>query len=121
MSVFPGRQRRWSDYSSRERETGLAEITILYWRDMPAQVIAGKGRRGVKLVLPERFEQAIDRAAMASGAVGTDAYLADWRRGEAYAVPGEDRAAAEAEAARIEAEFDPEKLKALVAAGGWAR
>jgi len=43
----------------------MADITIVYWRDIPAQVIAGKGRRGVKKQLSERFEQAIDRAATA--------------------------------------------------------
>ncbi len=31
--------------------------------------------------LPERFEQAIDRCAMRTGARDSDAYLADWRRG----------------------------------------
>ena len=45
----------------------MTDVTIVYWRDMPAQVIVGKGRRGVKRPLPERFEQAIDRAAMKSG------------------------------------------------------
>ena len=32
----------------------MAEVTIVYWRDIPAQVIVGKGRRGVKKPLPER-------------------------------------------------------------------
>ena len=41
----------------------MAEVTIVYWRDIPAQVIVGKGRRGTKKALPERFEQAIDRCA----------------------------------------------------------
>ena len=34
----------------------MTDVTIVYWRDMPAQVIVGKGRRGVKRPLPERFE-----------------------------------------------------------------
>ena len=38
----------------------MPEVTIVYWRDIPAQVIVGKGRRGSKRPLPERFEQAID-------------------------------------------------------------
>ena len=50
----------------------MPEVTIVYWRDIPAQVIVGKGRRGAKVQLPERFEQAIDRAAMKSGADQTD-------------------------------------------------
>lgn len=99
----------------------MAAITIVYWRDMPAQVIAGKGRRAVKMPLPERFEQAIDRAAMKSGAAGTDAYLAEWRRAEPYEVPGEDAEAAAAEVARIDAEYDLPRMLALIAAGGWAQ
>ena len=35
----------------------MPEVTIVYWRDIPAQVIVGKGRRGAKRQLPERFEQ----------------------------------------------------------------
>ncbi len=99
----------------------MAEITIVYWRDMPAQVIAGRGRRATKVQLSERFEQAIDRAAMKSGAVGTDAYLAEWRKGEPVEVPGTDAEATAAEAARIEAEYDQDRLKALIETGGWAK
>ena len=55
----------------------MVDVTVVYWRDIPAQVIVGKGRRGTKIQLSERFEQAIDRAAMKSGAAGTDAYLAE--------------------------------------------
>ena len=96
----------------------MAEVTIVYWRDMPAQIIVGAGRRGHKVQLAERFEQAIDRAAMASGAAGTDDYLADWRKAAPYSVEGEDAEVAKAEAARIEAEYDTERLKQLIANGG---
>lgn len=102
------------------KETGLAEVTIVYWRDIPAQVIVGKGRRGVKVPLAERFEQAIDRAAMKDGVVGTDAYLEEWRKSGPIIIDGDDRAVAEAEATRIEAEYDTARLKALIEAGGRA-
>ena len=98
----------------------MAQVTIVYWRDMPAQVIAGKGRRGAKAPLPERFEQAIDRAAMKAGLVGTDAYLSEWRKGAAEEEPGEDAEAAARVAARIEAEYDTQRLKALIDNDGWA-
>jgi hypothetical protein len=98
----------------------MAEVTIVYWRDIPAQVIVGKGRRGVKKPLPERFEQAIDRCAMKIGAAGTDAYLAEWRKAEPVTVEGEDEAVATAEAARIDAEYDTARIKALIANDGWA-
>ncbi len=98
----------------------MAEVTIVYWRDIPAQVIVGKGRRGVKKQLPERFEQAIDRCAMKVGAAGTDAYLAEWRKAAPVTVEGEDEAVATAEARRIDRDYDTERLKALIANDGWA-
>ena len=98
----------------------MADVTIVYWRDMPAQVIVGKGRRAAKVALPERFEQAIDRAAMKSGAAESDAYLEGFRKAAPYPVDGDDMDVARAEAARIDAEFDQDRLKALIANDGHA-
>jgi hypothetical protein len=98
----------------------VAQLTVVYWRDIPAQVIVKQGRRAATRPLPERFEQAIDRCAMKVGARDTDAYLAEWRRGEPAAVEGDIEELAEAEAARIDADFDAERVKALIANGGWA-
>ena len=99
----------------------MAELTIVYWRDIPAQVIVGKGRRGTKIQLPERFEQAIDRAAMKSGAAGTDDYLAEWRKAPATSDhTGSDQEIAEAEANRLDAAYDKDRLKALIDNNGWA-
>ena len=98
----------------------MPEVTIVYWRDIPAQVIVGKGRRGTKRPLPERFEQAIDRAAMRVGASDTDAYLAEWRKAAPYPAEGSDTEVAEREVARIDAEYDRARLKALVENDGWA-
>lgn len=92
----------------------MPEVTIVYWRDIPAQVIVGKGRRADKVQLPERFEQAIDRAAMKSGAAETDAYLAEWRKADPYSVDGTPAEVAASEARRIEADYDQAKLKALI-------
>ena len=96
----------------------MAQVTVVYWRDIPAQVIAGTGRRAAKVQLPERFEQAIDRAAMASGASETDAYLADWRKVPEGEVAGDDRAVATARAAQIEAEWTAQRLRDVARAGG---
>ena len=98
----------------------MPDVTIVYWRDIPAQVIVGKGRRGAKRQLPERFEQAIDRAAMKVDAKDTDAYLAEWRKGEPYSVDGEREAVAEAEADRLEREFGPGRIRAMIDNDGWA-
>ena len=98
----------------------MPEITIVYWRDMPAQVIVGKGRRGAKAPLPERFEQAIDRAAMKVGAKDSDAYLSEWRKVPSGERDGAQDEIAAAEAARIEKEYDQDRLKALIENDGWA-
>ena len=92
----------------------MPDVTIVYWRDIPAQVIVGSGRRATKIQLPERFEQAIDRAAMKSDARDTDAYLAEWRKAAPYPVGGEAAEVAAAEVARIEAHYDTPRLKALI-------
>ncbi|PTE22385.1 hypothetical protein C5F48_07350 [Cereibacter changlensis JA139] len=98
----------------------MPDVTVVYWRDIPAQVIVGKGRRGAKVQMTERFEQAIDRCAMKIGAKDADAYLAEWRKADPYSVEGEQEAVAAAEAARLETEYDTARLKTLIANDGWA-
>ncbi|EEX10851.1 conserved hypothetical protein [Ruegeria lacuscaerulensis ITI-1157] len=98
----------------------MPDVTIVYWRDIPAQVIVGKGRRGAKRQLSERFEQAIDRAAMKVNAKDSDAYLAEWRKAEPFEIEGEPAEIAEAQALRLETEYDQDRLKALIGNDGWA-
>lgn len=98
----------------------MALVTVVFWRDMPAQVIVKAGRKNAKRQLPERFEQAIDRAAMKSGASSTDDYLEDWRRADPYEVDGDLEEIAEAEAARLDTEYDQAAIKALIENGGRA-
>ena len=97
----------------------MAQLIIVYWHDIPAQVIAKAGRQSAKRELSPRFQEAIDRAAMVSGEHGTDAYLAAWRRN--VSACGEDlETEASAAATRVEAEFDPARLALLVKSGGRA-
>jgi len=59
----------------------LNKLITVYWRDIPAQVIARKGRKtAFKKELHPRFQRAIDRAAMRARKQSEDASLADWRR-----------------------------------------
>ncbi len=96
----------------------MAQLTILYWRDIPAQVIAKEKRTTAKHVLSVRFEKAIDRAAMRSGTRDTDAYLAEWRRSDPIPCGDDLEAEATAAAERLEAEYGDDRLAALVASGG---
>jgi len=96
----------------------VAEIILVSWRDIPAQVIARAGRSTAKRVLADRFQEAIDRAAMRAGLRESDAYLAEWRR-TALGPCGDDLDAEAAGAAgTIEADYTDERLRALVANGG---
>lgn len=96
----------------------MADLIIVYWRDIPAQIMVRQGRRTAKRELPARFAEAIDMAAMRSGASGTDDYLAEWRRGEPVAVGDDLEAEADRAATEIETQFDKERLVALVNSGG---
>ncbi|MDP3961478.1 MAG: virulence factor [Pseudorhodobacter sp.] len=98
----------------------MADVTVVFWRDIPAQVIVGKGRSGTKVPLSERFVKAIDRVAMKIGASDADAYMAEWRKAPPYPVEGDPAAVAAAEAARIEAVYDEVRLAALISTDGRA-
>ena len=91
---------------------------VVYWRDIPAQVKARAGRTRAAMQLSERFQQAIDVAAMRSGKSGTDDYLAEWATrtaGERDEAPDQ---AAEAVAAELERAYTPERLSLLATNGG---
>ncbi|WP_422370959.1 virulence factor [Hoeflea sp.] len=96
----------------------MANCIIVYWRDIPAQVIVKKGRASAKRELSLRFTEAIDMCAMRTGAAETDDYLADWRRADPVEVSDDLEAEAETAAAELEAAYDKERLVALVKGGG---
>jgi hypothetical protein len=97
----------------------MASLQIVYWRDIPAQVIVKAGRKSVaKRELPLRFTEAIDMCAMRSGAAETDDYLAEWRRSDPVDVGDDLEAEAEKAAQDIETTYNKERLLALVKAGG---
>ena len=96
----------------------MADLVIVYWRDIPAQVIVKKGRQSAKRELPLRFTEAIDMCAMRTGAAETDDYLAEWRRGELVPVGDDLEAEADKMLQKLDTEYDRERLVALVKAGG---
>ncbi len=99
----------------------MPEVLIVYWRDIPAQVIVGKGRRASKKQLAERFEKAIDRCAMKTGMSDTDNYLDEWRKSSRGMVDGIQEEIALEIAQQLENDFDNKKLKKLIANDGWER
>ena len=95
----------------------MPELIRIYWRDIPSQVMAKAGRKAEKVMLPERFQHAIDRAAMRAGKGGSDAYMEDWRR-EREPCEGGLKEAAERAAAELVEAFDEARLERVVKAKG---
>ena len=90
-------------------------MTLVYWRDIPAQVVVQRGRTRAKVLLSARFQDAIDRAAMRAGKGGSSAYLAEWRRvTTACASASAPDDLARQEAQRLEAAYCDRALADLV-------
>ena len=94
-----------------------AMLTVIYWRDIPAQVTA-KGEAGsARVQLSDRFQKAIDAAAMKAGLVDMDLYLEEWRQ-EARPCGDDLEGEVADEAERLEAAFDRDLLLQLARSGG---
>ena len=65
---------------SRRRRSSTDEVVTIYWRDIPAQTTASIGGESQKVLLADRFQHAIDRAAGVAGLTETSAYVGEWRR-----------------------------------------
>jgi hypothetical protein len=98
----------------------VASLIIISWRDIPAQVIVKRGRETAKVQLSQRFQEAVDRAAMRAGKGSSDAYLADWQRSPPRPCGEDLQGEASAEAAKLEAQFSDEDLERLIRAKGLA-
>lgn len=99
----------------------MVKKTLVYWRDIPAQVIVQRGRRREKVQLSPRFQKAIDRAAMRAGKGSSDAYLSEWRRESTTLDSSDDlRAVAENAASEFEKKFTDQRLDELIRSHGSA-
>jgi hypothetical protein len=98
----------------------MASLIVISWRDIPAQVIVKQGRETAKVQLSQRFQEAVDRAAMRAGKGSSDAYLADWQRSAPRPCGDDLQSEAAAAAAHLEAQFTDEDLERLIRAKGVA-
>ena len=97
----------------------MAQLIIVYWRDIPAQILVKKGRKAERRELSLRFTEAVDMAAMHAGAKDSDAYLAEWRRGDPTECSDDLVAEADNAVTEIEKQYDRERLNILVKQEGW--
>ena len=97
----------------------MASLTVIWWRDIPAQVLAREGRRASKVQLHPRFQVAIDKAASRAGKRAYNDYIEEWRK-VARACGDDLEGEVNAEVERLEAEYDKHRLAELIQSGGLA-
>lgn len=97
---------------------GGSEVVVILWRDIPAQVNGKVGADRHQVILPHRFQKAIDRAAMVADKKTAQEYVGEWRR-TSYPLTGELTPTIDGIAASIEVEFTNERLHTIVDNGGW--
>ena len=93
----------------------MVKLILISWRDIPSQVIVQRGRQREKAMLSQRFQEAIDRAAMRAGKGGSDAYIAEWRRDRKALETDDDLGSiAQGEVNKLEAEYSEERLLQMI-------
>jgi hypothetical protein len=108
---------RWTT-GNRRRRAAAPTLSVILWRDIPAQLTARADGRQHKLLLHARFQHAIDRAAAVAGLTSTDDYVRQWRTVPGPLAVGDVDAQLDQRCAAIEAAYPRARLEALVAAGG---
>ncbi len=96
----------------------MPKLIKIYWRDIPSQVIAKQGRKAAKKMLDQRFQDAIDSAAMRAGKGTSDAYMEDWTRHQED-VEGDIEELAATTVSALENEFPEDRLRQLTKAKGF--
>ena len=96
----------------------MTKLTIVSWRDIPAQLLIGSGRKAIKCKLSEKFEKAIDRCAMKIGAKDSQSYLDGWQK-KTVSLNSNSTNSIELEAEKMERYYTTEKLKTLILNDGW--
>ncbi|MEO8475483.1 MAG: virulence factor [Actinomycetota bacterium] len=96
----------------------MAELTVIRWRDIPMQLVArGEGGAAARALLPEKFQEAVDAAAMVAGLIGSDDYTEQMRM-ERRPCGDDLESEVAAEQARLEAEWTDEVLRGSIRSGG---
>mgnify|MGYP003473026566 CR=1 FL=1 len=95
----------------------MPKLTIMYWQDIPSQVIAQDGRTRHSVMLSQRFQEAIDSAAIYGGKTEAGAYMDHWRK-DVLECNDNLQAEAQKKAGELEAAFSDEQLRLLIKSKG---
>jgi Virulence factor len=92
----------------------VSEIQVTYWREIPSMVVARQGEEVAKVQLPQRFQEAIDEAAMRLGESSADDYMAGWTRSAWEEFGGDPVDAAQQRSEALDNEWTQERLDAYL-------
>ena len=92
----------------------MAKYKILYWKGIPSQVRATDENERINRALPQRFQEAIDEAAMTLGKIGSDAYTDGFEWGDESEHSGTAEEAADAIAAVLDKKYPSVDWRSLV-------
>ena len=92
----------------------MAKYKILYWKGIPSQVRATDENGRASRQLPQRFQEAIDEAAMALGKIGTDSYTNGFEWGDELEQPGTAEEVADAIAVELDKKYSSVDWRSLV-------
>ncbi len=95
----------------------MAQLRIIYWRDIPGRVVIREGRRSTRLNLSARFMHAIERAAYRLKKKQADAMFEPWHDID-QSIDGDVRLQARSLVAQLEKEYTQEVLETLIRASG---
>lgn len=97
----------------------MARYRIMYWKEIPAQVVVtdDSGAKE-KAMLPDRFSEAIDAAAMAEGSTDSADYLDGWAWGAEEERPGDAGEVLDAVVAELEKAFPKQRLVEMIRSHG---
>jgi len=83
----------------------MASYQVLYWYDIPVQVRARDENRRANRLLPDRFQFAVDQAAMEANLTGSDTYTDLFQWSNAEDRPGSAEEVVDAVVAELIAKF----------------
>jgi hypothetical protein len=95
----------------------VGELTVIRWRDIPMQIVVRGPSATARALLPERFQEAVDAAAMVAGLIGSDEYTEQMHMERRECGDDADEEL-ETEASRLEVEWSDDLLRAVIRSGG---
>jgi len=96
----------------------VPQLKVVYWRDIPGQVVIREGRRSTRLRLSPRFSRAIERAAYRLKKKQQDALFEPWHDVTQPLNGADIRLQARQLVEHLETRYTEEVLENLVRASG---